>query len=40
MRRARKPGRPAQVRRVSARINEQIGDRRVQLVADDGASWE
>ena len=26
MRRARKPGRPAQVRRVTARINEQIGE--------------
>lgn len=36
MRRARKPGRPAQVRRVTARINEQIGDRPVRLVADDG----
>lgn len=37
MRRARKPGRPAQVRRVTARINEQIGDRPVRLVADDGS---
>jgi translation initiation factor IF-3 len=37
VRRARKPGRPAQVRRVTARINEQIGDRSVRLVADDGS---
>lgn len=37
MRRARKPGRPVQVRRVTARINEQIGDRPVRLVADDGS---
>jgi translation initiation factor IF-3 len=37
VRRARKPGRPAQVRRVTARINEQIGDRPVRLVADDGS---
>ena len=37
MRRARKPGRPAQVRRVTARINEQIGERPVRLVADDGS---
>ena len=36
MRRARKPGRPAQVRRVTARINEQIGARPVRLVAEDG----
>jgi translation initiation factor IF-3 len=36
VRRARKPGRPAQVRRVTARINEQIGDRQVRLVAADG----
>ena len=35
MRRARKPGRPAQVRRVTARINEQI-DGDVRLVAEDG----
>ena len=37
MRRARKPGRPAQVRRVTARINEQIGEGPVRLVADDGS---
>ena len=37
MRRARKPGRPAQVRRVTARINEQIGERPVRLVAEDGS---
>ena len=37
MRRARKPGRPAQVRRVTARINEQIGTRPVRLVAEDGS---
>ena len=37
MRRARKPGRPAQVRRVTARINEQIGTGPVRLVADDGS---
>lgn len=37
MRRARKPGRPAQVRRVTARINEQIGARAVRLVAEDGS---
>ena len=37
MRRARKPGRPAQVRRVTARINEQIGAGPVRLVADDGS---
>jgi translation initiation factor IF-3 len=37
VRRARKPGRPAQVRRVTARINEQIGERPVRLVADDGS---
>jgi translation initiation factor IF-3 len=37
VRRARKPGRPAQVRRVTARINEQIGDGPVRLVADDGS---
>jgi translation initiation factor IF-3 len=36
LRRARKPGRPAQVRRVTARINEQIGARPVRLVAEDG----
>ena len=36
MRRARKPGRPAQVRRVTARINEQI-DGDVRLVAEDGS---
>jgi translation initiation factor IF-3 len=35
LRRARKPGRPAQVRRVTARINEQI-DGDVRLVAEDG----
>jgi translation initiation factor IF-3 len=37
VRRARKPGRPAQVRRVTARINEQVGDRPVRLVAEDGS---
>ena len=37
MRRARKPGRPAQVRRVTARINEQIGGGAVRLVAADGS---
>jgi translation initiation factor IF-3 len=37
VRRARKPGRPAQVRRVTARINEQIGAGPVRLVADDGS---
>jgi len=37
LRRARKPGLPAQVRRVTARINEQIGTRPVRLVADDGS---
>jgi translation initiation factor IF-3 len=37
LRRARKPGRPAQVRRVTARINEQIGARPVRLVAEDGS---
>ena len=37
MRRARKPGRPAQVRRVTARINEQIGAGAVRLVAEDGS---
>jgi translation initiation factor IF-3 len=37
VRRARKPGRPAQVRRVTARINEQIGARTVRLVAEDGS---
>jgi translation initiation factor IF-3 len=37
VRRARKPGRPAQVRRVTARINEQIGARAVRLVAEDGS---
>ena len=37
MRRARKPGRPAQVRRVTAQINEQIGARPVRLVAEDGS---
>ena len=37
MRRARKPGRPAQVRRVTARINEQIGAGPVRLVAEDGS---
>jgi translation initiation factor IF-3 len=37
VRRARKPGRPAQVRRVAARINEQIGERPVRLVAEDGS---
>ena len=37
MRRARKPGRPAQVRRVTARINEQIGAQPVRLVAEDGS---
>jgi translation initiation factor IF-3 len=36
LRRARKPGRPAQVRRVTARINEQI-DGDVRLVAEDGS---
>ena len=36
MRKARKPGRPAQVRRVTARINEQIGGGAVRLVAEDG----
>jgi translation initiation factor IF-3 len=36
VRRARKPGRPAQVRRVTARINEQIGGGAVRLVAEDG----
>jgi translation initiation factor IF-3 len=36
VRRARKPGRPAQVRRVTARINEQIGAGAVRLVAEDG----
>ena len=37
MRKARKPGRPAQVRRVTARINEQIGAGAVRLVAEDGS---
>jgi len=37
LRRARKPGRPAQVRRVTARINEQIGASPVRLVAEDGS---
>ena len=37
MRKARKPGRPAQVRRVTARINEQIGVGAVRLVAEDGS---
>jgi translation initiation factor IF-3 len=37
VRRARKPGRPAQVRRVTARINEQIGAGPVRLVAEDGS---
>lgn len=37
MRRARKPGRPAQVRRVTARINEQVGAGAVRLVAEDGS---
>ena len=37
MRRARKPGRPAQVRRVTARINDQIGAGAVRLVAEDGS---
>jgi translation initiation factor IF-3 len=37
VRKARKPGRPAQVRRVTARINEQIGGGPVRLVADDGS---
>jgi translation initiation factor IF-3 len=37
LRRARKPGRPAQVRRVTARINEQLGTGRVRLVAEDGS---
>jgi translation initiation factor IF-3 len=37
LRRARKPGRPAQVRRVTARINEQIGEGPVRLIADDGS---
>ena len=37
MRRARKPGRPAQVRRVTARINEQIAAGAVRLVAEDGS---
>ena len=37
MRRARKPGRPAQVRRVTARINEQLGTGPVRLVAEDGS---
>jgi translation initiation factor IF-3 len=37
VRRARKPGRPAQVRRVTARINEQIGAQPVRLVAEDGS---
>jgi translation initiation factor IF-3 len=36
LRRARKPGRPALVRRVTARINEQIGAGPVRLVAEDG----
>jgi translation initiation factor IF-3 len=37
VRRARKPGRPAQVRRVTARINEQLGTGPVRLVAEDGS---
>jgi len=37
VRRARKPGRPAQVRRVTARINEQLGKGPVRLVAEDGS---
>ena len=37
MRKARKPGRPAQVRRVVARINEQLGTGPVRLVAEDGS---
>ena len=37
MRKARKPGRPAQVRRVAARINEQLGSGQVRLVAEDGS---
>jgi translation initiation factor IF-3 len=37
VRRARKPGRPAQVRRVTARINEQLGSGPVRLVAGDGS---
>jgi translation initiation factor IF-3 len=37
VRRARKPGRPAQVRRVTARINEQLGSGQVRLVAEDGS---
>jgi translation initiation factor IF-3 len=37
VRKARKPGRPAQVRRITARINEQIGAGLVRLVADDGS---
>ena len=36
MRRARKRGAVAQNRRVTARINEQIGNRPVRLVAEDG----
>src|SRR4029078_10567516 len=35
--RARQPGRRAQVRGVTARINEQIGTRPVRLVAEDGS---
>jgi len=37
VRKARKPGRPAQVRRVAARINEQLGSGQVRLVAEDGS---
>jgi translation initiation factor IF-3 len=37
VRKARRPGRPAQVRRVTARINEQIGAGAVRLVAEDGS---
>jgi translation initiation factor IF-3 len=37
VRKARKPGRPAQVRRVTARINEQLGTGPVRLVAEDGS---
>ena len=37
MRRARKPGRPARVYRVTARINAQIDAGAVRLVAEDGS---
>jgi translation initiation factor IF-3 len=36
LRKARKPGATPQVRRVTARVNEQIGSRTVRLVAEDG----